>query len=118
MLYNKNSLYNWINVILRYGVLRGKLFKMSFQDLKNRYTDGKLDKGAPLSKYYTRKEIRNNLFPDLQIISQNCYEQKHAVSFWVPKNFRRKFENIIPNNIYTFLWKRLGFLLFTIAKKQ
>ena len=70
MLYNKNSLYNWINVILRYGVLRGKLFKMSFQDLKNRYTDGKLDKGAPLSKYYTRKEIRNNLFPDLQVFTK------------------------------------------------
>ena len=34
MLYNKNSLYNWINVILRYGVLRGKLLKMSFQRFK------------------------------------------------------------------------------------
>lgn len=118
MLYNKNSLYNWINVIFRYGILRGKLFSMTFQELKNRYTDGKSDKGAPLSKYFTRKEIRNNLFPDLKVISQHCYEQKHAFSFWVPKNFRRKFENIIPNNIYTFLWSRLGFLLFTIAKKK
>ena len=91
---------------------------MSFQDLKNRYTDGKSNVGALFSKYFTRTGIRNSLFPDLKIISQHCYEKKHAISFWFPKNFRRKFENLIPNNIYTFLWSRLGFLLFTIAKKE
>ena len=41
MLYNRNSMYNWVNVILRYGILQGKLFKMSIQELHNRYTDGK-----------------------------------------------------------------------------
>ena len=81
MLYNKNSLYNWINVNLRYGVLKGKLLKMSFQDLKNRYTDGKSNLGAPLSKYFTRTEIRNSLFPDLKIISQHCYEKSMQFHF-------------------------------------
>ena len=91
---------------------------MSFQDLKIRYTDGKLNVGALLYKCFTRTEIRNSLFPDLKITSQHCYEKKHAISFWVPKNFRRRFENLIPNNIYTFLWSRFGFLLFTIEKKE
>ena len=118
MLYNKNSLYNWINVILRYGVLKRQLLKMSIQDLHNRYTDGKSDLGAPLSKYFTRDQIKNYLFPKLRIVSQHAYEKKHAFSFWVPPKFRRKFEKLIPDFIYTFLWSRLGFLLFTIAEKN
>ena len=81
MLYNKNSMYNWINVIFRYGILKGKLLSMSIQDLHNRYTDGKSDNGAPLSKYYTRKQIKENLFPNLNIISQTCFEKKHVFSF-------------------------------------
>ena len=76
MLYNKNSLYNWINVILRYGVLKRQLLKMSIQDLHNRYTDGKSDLGAPLSKYFTRDQIKNYLFPKLRIVSQHAYEKK------------------------------------------
>ena len=44
-------------------------------------------------------------------------KKKHAFSFWVPPKFRRKFEKLIPDFIYTFLWSRLGFLLFTIAEK-
>ena len=118
MLYHRNSLYNWMNVIFRYGVLRGKLLKMSIQDLHNRYTDGKSDKGAPLSKYYTAKQIRQNLFPNFKIISQKTMEQKHAFSFWVPKTYRRKFESLINNKFYSFIWSKFGFLIFTIAQKK
>ena len=117
MLYNRNSMYNWINVIFRYGILQGKLFKMSIQELHNRYTDGKKKSGAPLSKYFTRNEVKNYLFPNFQILTQKCFEKKHVFSFWVPAKFRRSFEKIIPNSFHTLLWARLGFLLFTVAKK-
>lgn len=118
MLYNRNSLYNWINVILRYGILRGKLLTMSIQDLHNRYTDGKAQTGAPLSKYYSAQEIRKKLFPELQIFRQIAFEQKRAISFIVPNRFRRRFESIIPDGLYSRLWSKFGFLIFTEGKKS
>jgi ubiquinone/menaquinone biosynthesis C-methylase UbiE len=117
MLYNKNSLYNWFNVVLRYGILHGKLLSMSIQDLHNRYTDGKALTGAPLSKYYTAKEIREELFPDFVISRQRSFEQKRAISFLVPARYRRRFEQIIPDSLYTFMWSKLGFLVFTEGQK-
>lgn len=118
MLYNRNSLYNWFNVVFRYGILQAKLMKMSLQDLKNRYTDGKALSGAPLSKYYSAREIRENLFPDFFINKQIAYEQKHAVSFMVPVKYRRRFEFLIPDGFYTKIWSKFGFLLFTEARKK
>lgn len=81
MLYNKNSFYNWFNVIFRYGILKGKLFTHTLQELHNRYTDGKAINGAPLSKYYSKKEIHLNILPDFCIYKQICFEKKHAFSF-------------------------------------
>ena len=117
MLYHRNSLYNWLNVILRYGILRGKLLNMSMQDLHNRYTDGKRLGGVPLAKYYTRKGVRTELFPELEITRQIAFEQKMAFSFFVPTKLRRSFEQLIPDVLYTWIWSRLGFLLFTEAVK-
>ena len=88
------------------------------QDLKNRYTDGKALSGAPLSKYYSAREIRENLFPDFFIDKQIAFEQKHAVSFMVPVKYRRRFELLIPDGFYTKIWSKFGFLLFTEARKK
>ena len=118
MLYHSNSFYNWINVIFRYGILQGKLLKMSIQDLHNRYTDGKKEDGSPLAKYYSRKEIKNSLFPNLDISSQTTFEQKNVISSFFPKKYRRKIESYIPDRIYNFIWSYFGFLIFTIAKKN
>lgn len=118
MLYNKNSLYNWINVILRYGILQGKLFNHSIQELHNMYTDGKEDKGSPLAKYYTSKEIEKNLLPNIKFYKTHAFEQKHAFSFFVPRKYRRSWENLIPNSLYTFIWSKYGFLLFKEGIKK
>jgi len=118
MLYHRNSLYNWLNVVFRYGILRGKLLSMSMQELHNRYTDGKALEGAPLSKYYTSREIREELFPKFCIFRQSAFEQKRAFSFFVPARYRRRFEGMIPDSLYTWLWSRLGFLIFTEGQKK
>jgi ubiquinone/menaquinone biosynthesis C-methylase UbiE len=117
MLYHRNSLYNWLNVVCRYGVLRGKLLHMSIQDLHNRYTDGKNLMGAPLSKYYSARDVREVLFPALEIERQISFEQKRAISFIVPPHYRRRFEEMIPDGLYTRLWSKLGFLIFTEGRK-
>jgi 2-polyprenyl-3-methyl-5-hydroxy-6-metoxy-1,4-benzoquinol methylase len=118
MLYHRNSLYNWINVVFRYGILRGKLLSMSMQDLHNRYTDGKALEGAPLSKYYTAREVCAELFPGFEISRQIAFEQKRAFSFFVPASYRRRFEELIPDSLYTWLWSKLGFLIFTEGRKR
>lgn len=118
MLYHRNSLYNWINVVFRYGILRGKLLTTSMQDLHNRYTDGKAQEGAPLSKYYTAREVREELFPGFEISQQIAFEQKRAFSFFVPVSYRRRFEEMIPDGFYTRIWSKLGFLIFTEGRKR
>lgn len=117
MLYHRNSLYNWVNVIFRFGVLKGKLLKHSIQELHNLYTDGRYIGGAPLSKYYSRRVVKQILFPELKVDHQIAFEQKKAMSFIVPAKYREKFESLIPDSLYTFIFKRLGFLLFTTATK-
>ncbi len=117
MLYHSTSFYNWVNVILRYGILQGKLLHMSVQDLHNRYTDGKKIGGAPLAKYYSRKEVARTLFPSLVIRSQISYEQKNVISTFVPARYRRAFEGWIPDRAYGSLWRVFGFLLVTVAQK-
>ena len=117
MLYHRDSLYNWINVIFRYGILRGELLTLSVQELHNRYTDGKRRGGAPLSKYYSRRDVRESLFPALRFGRQRAFEQKKAISNFFPSGMRRRVEDAIPDSLYTALWNRLGFLLFSEAEK-
>ena len=112
MIYNNNSLYKFLNVYFRYGILNLKFFKgYSKQDLKNMYTDGKEIGGAPLSKYYSKKDLLN-LFCDLKVINLKCFEQKNFLTFWVPRRFKSKVENIIPDKFYSYIFKNIGFLLF------
>jgi len=116
MLYHKSSLYSWLNVYLKYGILSGKLFKHTIQELRNLYTDGRHIGGAPLSKYYTKNEVRS-LFNKINFQSQISFEQKKVISNIFPKSWRSKIEYCIPDKFYTFLMARVGFLLFSIGNK-
>ena len=112
MVYNNDSFYKFINVYLRYGILKLKFFKgYTKQRLKNVYTDGKELGGAPLSKYYSKKDLIK-LFKELKFIKCTSFEQKNFLTFWIPKSYKYKFERMIPDKIYNFLFKDFGFLLF------
>ena len=112
MVYNNNSFYKFINVYLRYGILGLKFFQgFSRQDLKNKYTDGKQIGGAPLSKYYSKNDLIN-LFSDLKFIKSKCYEQKNFLTFWIPTRYKFIANNLIPSDLYSYLFKDIGFLLF------
>jgi ubiquinone/menaquinone biosynthesis C-methylase UbiE len=59
MMYYKHSLHWWYFIYLSKGILRGKLLKMTAQELSNRYTDGVYNAGGnQLTKFYSKKEIR------------------------------------------------------------
>lgn len=70
MMYNKNSLHWWYYIYLSKGIFRGKLLKMSIQELSNRYTDGVDCGGNQLTKFFTTNEIRKMFkkFKDVSII--------------------------------------------------
>lgn len=117
MLYHRNSLYNWINVILRYGVLRLKLLRYSVPELWNRYTDGKDIGGCPHVRYFSRREVRQML-GGFQVLEMKAFEQKRAVLAFVPPPLRGLAARHIPNGFYERAFSRLGFLLFCRARKQ
>lgn len=117
MLYNRHSFYNWVNVVLRYGIMQGKLLRMSMQELHNRYTDGKEIGGCPLAKYYTPRQIREVLFPNFTMLRQVAFEPKSSVSFMIPRRWRAQFEDRLPNAWINWAFRRYGFLLLTEAIK-
>lgn len=57
MMYNKNSIHWWWGIYVNKGLLRGKRFKMSVQELTNRYTDGVDVGGNMLTKFWTPKQF-------------------------------------------------------------
>lgn len=57
MMYYKHSLHWWYYIFFGKGIVRGKLLRMSVQELSNRYTDGAYEEGNQLTKFYSKKEI-------------------------------------------------------------
>lgn len=109
MLYNDRSLYKYINVYLRYGIIKAKFMKYGKQELKNMYTDGKEFGGAPLSKYFSKNEVVD-MFAPMKLKFNRAYEQKTFATFFVPSSLRKRANSLIPNNLYTRLFSKLGFL--------
>jgi len=57
MMYNKSSIHWWWGIWFGKGILRGKRFKMSLQELTNRYTDGVDVGGNMLTKFWTPSQF-------------------------------------------------------------
>ena len=99
--------------------LKRKTIENEFQDLKNRYTDGKLDKGALFYQSIIQEK-------KLEIIYFLTYKLFHKIVMNKNMLFRFGFLKISEENLkilfltifILFYGKGLGFLLFTIAKKQ
>jgi SAM-dependent methyltransferase len=117
MLYNRASFYNWFNVILRYGILRLELRRMTVPELWNRYTDGKLIGGCPHVTYYTPDEMRC-LLSGFKVTEMRTFDQKQLVLGLFPRAIARRIERIVPDSVFDFCFARYGFLLFCRAIKQ
>ena len=70
MMYYKHSLHWWYYIFFAKGIVRGKLFKMSPQELSSRYTDGAYEEGNQLTKFYSRGEIKKlfDQFKEIKIM--------------------------------------------------
>jgi len=119
MLYNKNSLYNLLEVFFKIGILQGQIFK-GMKHLRNIGTDGREFGGCPLAKYYSRSEIVDRFITNekYEDINQKCFGQKQSITGYFPKFLERYFINTFSDKFFEKILSRIGLLLVTIATKK
>lgn len=79
MMYYKHSLHFWYYIFFGKGIVRGKLLHMSVQELTNRYTDGAYEEGNQLTKFYSKKEIRE-LFTSFSAVRVRVFDVATAIN--------------------------------------
>ena len=116
MMYNRHSVYNWLGIIARYGILRLELLRQSVPDLWSRYSDGRDIGGCPFVRYYSAAELRA-LMRGFDVLEMRAFEQKAALTSFVPRSLRRTVEARIPDGLMHLLFGRLGMLLYCRAQR-
>ncbi len=116
MIYHKNSLYNYLNVALRYGILRLGYLRANHQELLNKYSDGKELGGCPIAQYFSKKEAQT-MFRAFTHVETKVIGTKEAIVNIVPKGFlkgkgREYFKKIIPHQLMNFILAKYGVHLY------
>jgi len=105
MMYYKHSLHWWYYIFFGKGVIRGKLLSMNVQELSNRYTDGAYEEGNQLTKFYSKKEIRE-LFAPFSEISIRVFDVATPINH-LPHRFL-PLGTLIPPPIKSWLTRKVG----------
>ena len=105
MMYHKHSLHWWYYIYLSKGILRGKLLKMSRQELSNRYTDGVYEGGNQLTKFYSKKEIRK-MFGKFSKVKIEVEDGLTCIDHF-PHRFL-PLGSLLPNRVKKYLVKKVG----------
>jgi SAM-dependent methyltransferase len=116
MVYNRHSLYNWLGIIGRYGVLRIQLLRHPVEELWSRYSDGRDIGGCPFVRYYSPAEIREAL-RGFDALEMRAFDQKTALTSFVPRSVRRAVETRIPEALMRLLFERVGMLLYCRGRR-
>ena len=116
MIYNRHSIYNWFGIIARYGILRLQLLRRSVPDLWSRYSDGRDIGGCPFVRYYSAGELRR-LMSGFDLLEMRAFEQKAALTSFLPASIRRAVEARIPDSLMQLLFGRFGMLLYCRARR-
>ncbi len=114
MMYYKHSLHWWYYIFLGKGVMRGKLFTMTPQELSNRYTDGAYEEGNQLTKFYSKGEIRR-LFSKFRSCQIHIYDATtpidHFPHRWLPLG------KLLPERLKYWLTTQIGQTLWIDVEK-
>jgi SAM-dependent methyltransferase len=116
MIYNRHSVYNWLGIIARYGVLRLQLLRHSVPELWSRYSDGRDIGGCPFVRYYSAAELRQAL-RRFDVLEMRAFEQKTVLTSLVPRSLRPVVQERIPDGLMRLLFERLGMLLYCRARR-
>ena len=109
MLYHRNSLNYWVEIILRRGLLRGDLFRgQSPEQIMSRCVEYSEHDAEPLVKVYSRREARAlfKLFSEVEVEVEQMTREELRV-------FRR----VIPENLFRRLRRTIGWNVIITAKK-
>ena len=116
MVYNRHSIYNWLGIIVRYGILRFQLLRHSVPDLWSRCSDGRDVGGCPFVRYYSAGELRQ-VMREFDVLEMRAFEQKAALTSMLPGSMRRAVEARIPDAVMHALFRKLGMLLYCRARR-
>jgi SAM-dependent methyltransferase len=110
MLYHRGSVAYWLQLVFRYGILKGELLRgASIDDILSKYVEINQGGGRPLVKVYSRKEARAmfSMFPEVQIeIEQLTRSELYFLS------------RLIPEHSFEKLRKTVGWNLIVTARKS
>ena len=111
MVYHRNSIHFWINLMLIRGILTGKLLTQSMESIANTYSDGLI------ARYYSRGEF-SGMFrrQGFAQVRTRVFGQKEE-AYPTPRPIKRLLLKIIPDSITKRLIYNWGYFLFLEAKK-
>ena len=103
MLYHRNSLNYWVEIVLRRGLLRAEFLRgRSAEDIMSRVVEHSEHEATPLVKVYSRKEARSlfAMFRDVEIeVEQLLREELRFMSPLISENLFRSLQNRIGWNV-------------------
>lgn len=109
MMYYKHSLHYWYYIVFGKGILKGKLLKMNMQELSNRYTDGAYEEGNQLTKFYSKREIRE-IFKNFSKVDIKIFDDHTCVNHFphrflplgslLPKFLKEKIVRLVGQTIW------------------
>ena len=107
MVYNRNSFRYWLLGGLYYGIIKGRIFRMSLEEVNKSFTDGYI------ARHLTKREARQ-LFSMFNMKKFMILDQgDHFLPFG---KVNRVLEKVIPEKIFSkidvFFMRRFGWFLF------
>jgi ubiquinone/menaquinone biosynthesis C-methylase UbiE len=87
MLYNRRSLYYWIHILFRFGLLEGELLRSTPEEIMSRHVEYSETGARPLVRAYTRREVERMFgrFRERRtVVRQLTRPELHLPRFLVP----------------------------------
>lgn len=111
MVYHRKSLCYWVNIFLVRGILMGKIFTNTMEELANRYSDG------VVARYYTMTEVASELTKYCKGIKIQVFGQFTEILPF-PDPLRGFLISLMPRSLKERILSRYGCFLFATGIKK
>ena len=109
MLYHRNSLNYWAQIIGRYGLLQGELLRgISPADIMSKYVEFNESGGRPLVKVYSRRQARKlfSMFREVNLQVEPLMRSELYLS-----------GRFVPEALFSLLRRAIGWNVIISARK-
>jgi 2-polyprenyl-3-methyl-5-hydroxy-6-metoxy-1,4-benzoquinol methylase len=117
MIYYRYSIHA-LYVLLRLGILRGKLFKYGWQGIQNMYSEAEDHGGPPLARLWSKRGFRKLLKP-LIVERLSCHSERSVAFMLFPSRFgiRSFLDRAAPHAAKDFITKHFGHAMFAYGRR-